>query len=184
MLHKNNVYYFIDKFDREEILKLDKNVNIIYRNYNNKLDEKLLIKIKNLCRVKKRKLFLANDLRSVLKLNLNGLYIPSFNKRFSIRNINRKKIEILGSAHNRKEIFIKEKQGVNKIFIAPVFMVSKKKYFLGTSRFNLLSKVTKKDVIALGGINKKNINKLRLLNCSGFASISYLKGILNNKNGK
>ena len=90
----------------------------------------------------------------------------------------------MGSAHNRREIFIKEKQGVSKIFIAPVFMVSKKKYFLGTSRFNLLSKVTKKDVIALGGINKKNINKLRLLNCSGFASISYLKGMLNNKNGK
>lgn len=184
MLHKNNVYYFIDKFNREEILKLDKNINVIYRNYNSKLDEKLLIKIKNLCKFQKRKLFLANDLKTVLKLNLNGLYIPSFNQMFLIKGVNRKKIEILGSAHNQREIFIKERQGVNKIFIAPVFTVSKKKYFLGTSRFNLLSKVTKKGVIALGGINKKNINKLKLLNCCGFASISYLKDMINNKNGK
>ena len=87
----------------------------------------------------------------------------------------RKNFTILGSAHNLKEIKIKEKQGVNSIFLSPVFEVSKKKNFLGIYRFNILSKLTKKRVIALGGINKKNINKLKLLKCDGFGSISYIK---------
>ena len=29
--------------------------------------------------------------------------------------------------------------------------------------------------IALGGINQKNIKKLKLLNCEGFAGISWIK---------
>ncbi len=89
--------------------------------------------------------------------------------------------EILGSAHNFKEIKTKEKQGVSKLFIAPVFKVKKKNYHLNIIKFNLLSRNTKKELIALGGINKMNIKKLKLLNCSGFGSISYLKEIFINE---
>ena len=180
MFHTKNVYYFIDKFDRDEILKLDKNVNIIFRNYNEKLDEKIIIKIRNTCKTSKRKFYIANNLKYALKLNLDGVYIPAFNKELSPKYLNQKKFEVLGSAHNKQEIFIKEKQGVNIIFISPVFRVKKKKYFLDTIKFNLLTKLTKKKVIALGGINKNNINKIKLLNCSGFASISYLKDKVKN----
>tara|TARA_B100000242_G_C43035218_1_gene482615 strand:+ start:1130 stop:1465 length:336 start_codon:yes stop_codon:yes gene_type:complete len=107
---------------------------------------------------------------------LDGVYIPSFNQKLIKKYTHKKNFEILGSAHNQREIYIKEKQGVNKIFLSPVFMVKKRKNFLGVTKFNLLRKYTKKKVIALGGINKKNINQIKLLNCSGFASISYLKG--------
>ena len=30
-------------------------------------------------------------------------------------------------------------------------------------------------IVALGGINKNNLNKLKLLNCIGFAGISYFE---------
>ena len=38
-----------------------------------------------------------------------------------------------------------------------------------------LSQLTSKKLIALGGINRSNIQKLSLLNIYGFASISFLK---------
>jgi len=51
--------------------------------------------------------------------------------------------------------------------------VKKKTEFLDVCKFNILSKMTKKKIIALGGINKENIRKIKMMNCSGFAGISY-----------
>ena len=68
---------------------------------------------------------------------------------------------------------IKKKQKVDLIFISPIFKVKKKTEFLDICRFNILSKTSKKNVIALGGINKQNIKKIKMVNCSGFAGISY-----------
>ena len=84
-----------------------------------------------------------------------------------------KRLKIIGSAHNVREIMIKKKQKVDLIFISPIFKVKKKTDFLDIYRFNILSKKTRKRVIALGGINKQNIKKIKIVNCSGFAGISY-----------
>src|SRR5210317_1858569 len=112
MMHLSNLYYFIDKFDSHEILKLNKKINIIYRNYKKKYNANDVKKIKNLCKISKRKFYLANDVNLVLKFKLDGLYIPSFNKSLAIKYIQNKNFEILGSAHNFKEIFIKKKKGI------------------------------------------------------------------------
>ena len=82
---------------------------------------------------------------------------------------------MLGSAHNIKEIRIKEKQGAKIIFLSPIFRINKTNKFLGPSKFNMLSQMTTKKSIALGGINKTNIRKLLLVNAYGFASISFFK---------
>ena len=79
----------------------------------------------------------------------------------------------MGSAHNLKEIKIKELQKVKSIFISSLF--KKNKNYLGMNKFNILKKYTKKDIVALGGISEGNIRKLRLTNISGFAGISYFK---------
>ena len=84
-----------------------------------------------------------------------------------------KRLKIIGSAHNIREIMIKKKQKVDLIFISPIFKVRKKTEFLNVCKFNTLSKISKKKVIALGGIDKKNIKKIKMVNCSGFAGISY-----------
>jgi len=44
---------------------------------------------------------------------------------------------------------------------------------LGLYRFLNLEKLTKNNIIALGGINESNIKMLSLTNCVGFAGISY-----------
>ena len=59
------------------------------------------------------------------------------------------------------------------IFLSSLF--KKNKNFLGVNRFKLLSKLTNKKVIALGGVSAKNFKKLKLLNCYGFAGISFFE---------
>ena len=85
----------------------------------------------------------------------------------------KKNFKIIGSAHNIKEIKIKEIQNVNRIFISSLF--KKNKNYPGINKFKLISKLTRKKVVALGGISKKNLNTLRLLNNSEFAGISYFE---------
>ena len=87
----------------------------------------------------------------------------------------RKNFLIIGSAHSIKEIKIKERQGVKLIFLSPVFKINKSNKFLDIIKFNLIALNTNIKIIALGGINKKNINKLNILNKYGFAGISYFK---------
>ena len=109
-------------------------------------------------------------------MNLDGIYIPSFNKDLKINYFSKKKnFYLLGSAHNIKEIRQKEMQNVDYIFLSPIFLTKKSKNYLGTYKFNSLVKQTKKKVICLGGIKKKNLNKIKLLNTYGFSSISLFK---------
>jgi thiamine-phosphate pyrophosphorylase len=170
------IYYFIDKFNSEEIKKLDKKISLIFRDYTQKYNIDTINNIKKLCDKHKRKLYISNDLKLAKKLRLNGVYIPSFNKLDNFRNLNVKNgFEILGSAHNQVEMKNKEKQGCNQIFISPIFKTNKSKFFLNTVRFNLIAKGSNRSIIALGGINSKNFNKLKAIFCDGFASISWIK---------
>jgi len=166
-----NKYYFINKFDKSHIDKQDKKTAIIFRNYDQKLNEKLIIKIKNYCKKKGNKFLLSNNIKIALKLKLDGAYIPSFNKNTKHLSYSlTKKFIILGSAHNIYEINTKELQNVNAIFLSSIF--KKNKNYLGINKFRLLSRLTNKKVIALGGISNKNLKKLKLVNCFGFAGIS------------
>ena len=129
------------------------------------------------CKVKRIKFYISNNIKLAIKLGLDGAYIPSFNKKI-IQNIylKRKDFSIIGSAHNLVEIRIKEIQGVDKIFLSPIFN-TKEKTGLGIIKFNNLSSYSKTNIIALGGINKSNINKLKLTKVDGFASISYIDNL-------
>ena len=168
-------YYFINKFDTNNIDKQDKQTTIIYRNYTNKtLDESLILKIKKYCKKKSIKFYISNNIKLAIKLDLDGAYIPSFNK--SLKHLAysyKKKFGIIGSAHNLKEIRTKEIQNVEKIFLSSLF--KKNKNFLGINKFKLLSKLTRKRIVVLGGISKENIKKLSLLKKYDFAGISYFE---------
>tara|TARA_B100000965_G_scaffold322417_1_gene283931 strand:+ start:617 stop:1147 length:531 start_codon:yes stop_codon:yes gene_type:complete len=168
-------YYFINKFDSNIINQQDKQTIIIYRNYKLKKVNKLLIlKLKKFCKEGGKKFYLSNDIKLAIKLDLDGVYLPSFNKNLNHLSYSlKKKFQIVGSAHNLKEIKNKENQKVKRIFLSSLF--KKNKNFLGINRFKLLSSLTKKKVVVLGGISKSNIKQLKLLNFSGFAGISYFE---------
>ena len=168
-------YYFINKFDTNIIDKQDKQTIIIYRNYTDDIGNKeQILKIKNYCKKKLIKFYLSNNIKLALKMKLDGAYIPAFNK--DIKHLSyslNKKFKIVGSAHNLKEIRIKETQKVEKIFLSSLF--KKNKNFLGINRFKSLSSLSKKKIVVLGGISKNNIKKINLLKQTDFAGISYFE---------
>tara|TARA_B100000795_G_scaffold130441_1_gene97339 strand:+ start:2494 stop:3036 length:543 start_codon:yes stop_codon:yes gene_type:complete len=169
-----NKYYFINKFDQSHLDKQDKDTTIIYRNYNQKYDKKLILRLKNYCRQKGNKFLLSNNLKLSIALNLDGAYIPSFNKGTKHLSYSFKKNFILvGSAHNIYEMRTKELQKIEVIFLSSLF--KKNKNYLGINKFKLLSFLCKKNIVALGGISTTNIQKLNLVNCSGFAGISFFE---------
>ena len=166
-------YYFINKFDTNLLKKQDKDTILIYRNYINfNLND--VIKLKAYSKKRNFKFLLSNHIKLALKLKLNGAYLPSFNHDTKHLSYSKpKKFMIIGSAHNHKEIKIKEKQKAQTIFLSSIF--KKNKNYLGLNKFKLISKNSKNKIIALGGINKENFKSLKLTNCLGFAGISYFE---------
>ena len=169
-----NKYYFIKEFDQSHIDKQDKKTIIIFRNYDDAIDEKLILTIKNYCKKRQNKFLISNNVKLAIKLNLDGVYIPSFNKdkkhlSYSFKN----NFVILGSAHSIYEMRIKELQSVSAIFLSSIF--KKNKNYLGINKFKSLSHLTNKPLIALGGISNNNIKKLNLTNCHGFAGITFFE---------
>tara|TARA_B100000795_G_scaffold73864_1_gene52272 strand:- start:2301 stop:2843 length:543 start_codon:yes stop_codon:yes gene_type:complete len=169
-----NKYYFINKFEKSHIDKQDKGTTIIYRNYKQKPDKQLILSLKNYCKKKGNKFLLSNNVKLAISLNLNGAYIPSFNKdKKHLSYSYKKNFILLGSAHNIYEMRTKELQNIKDIFLSSIF--KKNKNYLGIHRFKLFSLLTKKRFIALGGVQPNNLKKLKLTNCLGFAGISFFE---------
>ena len=174
-MHKDIKYYFINKFETNNIDKQDRETIVIYRNYSSEqTNDNIIIKIKNYCKKRGIKFYLSNNIKLAIKLNLDGAYIPSFNKNtIHLAYSLKKNFKIVGSAHNLREIRIKEIQKVEKIFLSSLF--KKNKNYLGINKFKLLSKLTKKEIVVLGGISVKKLKKLKILNQTKFAGISYFE---------
>jgi len=110
---------------------------------------------------------------ALLKISENDNLLKAVSKLVS--DLLPKNFEILGSAHDFKEIQIKKKQGCKEIFLSPLFYNNKKKKILNIHNFNKLIIDRKLNYIALGGINEKNYKKIGLTKSSGFAAINWIK---------
>ena len=175
-MHKLNFkkYYFISEYDTNLIKHQDKETNIIYRNYKDEIDIHKLIILRDFCKKKGCNFFLSNNIKLAIKLNLDGAYLPSFNRNFNhLAYTFKKKFIILGSAHTLQELNIKKLQTVKFFFISSLF--KKNKNYLGIYKFKFFENFTKKRLVALGGINEKNIKKLGLLDIYGYAGISFFQ---------
>ena len=171
-----NVFLFIDKFDLKNLSLLNKNIDIIYRNYETKANKDTLLLIKRFCQKSKRKFYISNDIKQAIQLNIDGVYIPSFNNQINYSKVNKtKSFDIIGSAHNKKEISIKKAQNCRLIFLSPLFKSKKSEKFLNIVKYNLTILNEKKKFIALGGINETNIKKVYLTKSVGFAGIHWIK---------
>jgi len=156
--------------------KLSKNINIIYRNYKKNINISTLISIRNYCKKSKINFFISNNVNLAVKYQLDGVYIPAFNKQINyVKFLLPINFKIIGSAHNNREILIKEKQGCSVIFLSPIFKVKKKNYFLNIIKFNLLTLNKKTKFDDLGCNKNKYLIKLNLLNICEYAGISYLQ---------
>ena len=125
------IYYFIDEYNIDELTNLEKNIDLIFRNYNKELKIDEIKSIQKFCKNDKRNLYLSNDVKLALKLGLSGVYIPSFNNslNFASKHSLPDKFEIIGSAHNVNEIRVKKLQKCSKIFLSPIFKSKKNRSF-------------------------------------------------------
>ena len=177
MMHIKNLkkYYFIDKFDYSHLINLDKNISFIWRNKDKDTLFKTLVDLSNFCKINNRKFYISDNFNLANKINANGLYISSTNRNLAHKSAPlQKKFKILGSAHNLREIKIKELQNVDEIFLSPLFKDKGNKQ-LNIYRYLNLKNFTNMRDVSLGGINYKNIKKLKLINPYGFAGISYFE---------
>jgi thiamine-phosphate pyrophosphorylase len=172
-----NIYCYVNNYNLSDLSKLSRNINIIYRNYENIDHTNNLLKLKLFCKKNGNNLFMSNNVKLSIKFGLNGVYIPSFNNKLNYCSIYNFpiKFKIIGSAHNFKEIRIKSKQGCKEICLSPLFKINKSKNFLGIIKFNLLTLDIRSNFIALGGIHKKNYKMIKLVKTIGFASESWAK---------
>ena len=177
MVHINNLkkYYFINEFNYTHLIDLNKNISFIWRNKDKETPIETLIKLRDFCKKNQRRFYISNDINLAKKLNADGLYISSTNRNLTFKSISyKKKFKILGSAHNFKEIKVKELQNVSEIFLSPLFK-DKKNQRLDIYKYLNLKRSTIMRDISLGGISYKNIKKLRLIKPYGFAGISFFE---------
>ena len=177
MMHIKNLkkYYFIDKFEYSNLINKNKNISFIWRNKDKETSIDTLIKLRDFCKKNQRRFYISNDIKLARKLNADGVYISSSNKNLNLKTTNlKKRFRILGSAHNLKEIKIKELQKTEEIFLSPLFK-KKTNQQLNIFRYLKLRATTKMNDISLGGINNKNLKKLNMIKPFGFAGISYFE---------
>ena len=179
MFTKKFIYFLlienIKDIDLKNI-KIRNKFSIIYRN-NNKTDNlSELLKFRRQCKLKAIKFYIANNNALAVALNSDGIYLSSFNKKLNVLSFKKKNFEIIGSAHNFKEITLKKKQGCSFILFSKLFRVDydKKTPWLGILKFNNFSKISK-NLIPLGGIKSENLNNLKNVFCEGFAILSEVK---------
>ena len=170
---KKSYLYFIVDYPGEVNLDYVRNIGailILRKPENSSLNE--LKKFQTECSRRGISLYIGNSVKFLFQLKINKFYISAHNKRqFNhLKRINTK-IDIIGSAHNICEINEKIRQGCRSILLSRLFKTNykNKKGCLGTIKFNLLTRKVSTNFVALGGINEKNFNQLKILNITGFA---------------
>ena len=172
-------YYLIIESIKDINLKNIKKRNkfvVIYRNHKNLEKRENIFKFRKLCKLKSIEFYVANNIKLAVSLNSDGLYLSAFNKSYRPLSIKKSNFKLIGSAHNKKEIFLKIKQGCDLILLSKLFMVNydKQSNFLDIIKFNNFLNFNR-NLIPLGGIKLDNLNKLKNINCKGIAIMSEIK---------
>ncbi len=170
-------YFFIIESIKDINLKNIKNFGKFSIIYRNKISENInKLRIFRLdCKSKRIPLLVANNIELMREIKADGLYISAHNKKLNFGYF-KKDLEIVGGAHNIKEIKQKKFQGCSEILLSRLFETSYKykKGSLGVVKFNLFSKLIRTSLTPLGGINLKNLNKLKNVDCENIAVSSLI----------
>ena len=161
--------------DLKKIKKFNKFI-IIYRSKNQSEDLIKLKKFRKNCELRKVQFFVANNTKLAMYLKADGIYLSANNNNFEALHLKRLNFKLIGSAHNIKEIKLKNDQGCKEILFSKLFKVDyeKKSNFLGVVKFNKYL-LFSNNLIPLGGIKENNLNSLRSIKCIGFAMLTEIK---------
>ncbi len=176
-----NKKYFLIIEDIKDIdlnkIKTPNKFIIIYRASRKLRNICHLMNFRKTCRAKKIQFFVSNNFKLMINLNADGLYISAYNKDLRINKFKNTKFQIIGSAHNIKELQIKRQQGCTKFIFSRLFKTNYKSKlsFIGVVKFNLFKLSRKENLVPLGGIRLENLNKMKLVNSDAFVLMSEVK---------
>jgi thiamine-phosphate pyrophosphorylase len=165
--------HYLNNIIKKNLRKF-KNVSIVYDTQENSFNLNEFLKIKEFCKKEKIKIYFLDNIKLAIKLRVDGLFITSQNKR--IYQPYKKSFKFIGAAHNQREFYFKIYQKCEYLFLSPIFYNSKysNNEILKTTRFNLITLNWKKKLIALGGINSKNLKKIYLTRSCGVGFVSWI----------
>ena len=175
---KKEYFFIITNTDDINLncIKRNNKFNIIYRNQAAISDLPKVKSFRDKCKLKRIKFFVANNIRNAVLLKADGIYLSANNKKLVYLNLTKLGFNLIGGAHNYKEIYQKQNQGCHKIIVSQLFKVSNKPSgkVYGIVKFNNF-RFFYKNTIPLGGIKSHNINKLKMLNSEAFTIMSEVK---------
>lgn len=178
-------WFFFDPSLKDSIKVFNNITNktgIIFLNKNYLSENKLLKKIQkfiSICKKKKIIFFIYSSVYLALKYKAKGVYIPikdnciNFYSRSYIQK--NKKLQIITSCHNKKEIILSKKMNYNFIFISPAYKTNTHKEFVPHSPVNFINLCynCSSNIFALGGVTRKNVTRLKNKYLKGFGAITY-----------
>jgi thiamine-phosphate pyrophosphorylase len=165
-----------NKLIEEKIVKFN-DINIIINIDDN--DKKSIKNENNIIKfAKKNKIpfLIKNNIKKCFKFNSAGIYIDATNKKIIKTQLFKRKFIIIGTAHNQLEYYFKKRQNCKIIALSPIFHNPKFSInkILGATKFNLVSRIWKTDLCALGGVNESNIKKIKITKASAIAFQRYI----------
>ena len=109
---KNNYYFIIESIKDIDLKKLKNfsKINIVYR-YKNIEDIEKLKNFRKACLNKNIKFIVSNNIKLMILLKADGLYISAHNKNLNIVKYKHLNYKIIGGAHSIYEINLKKQQG-------------------------------------------------------------------------
>ena len=167
-------YVFLEQIDditKRNLLNF-RSINIIINiDDQNEKNEKHKVSIIKFAKKNKIPFLVKNNFQKCVKYKANGIYIEANNKTVLKPMLLIKDFIVVGSAHNQLEYRKKVNQNCKLIMLSPLFKNEKysNNKVLNTIKFNQIKRGWKIDVCALGGINLKNLKKIKLTNCKAFA---------------
>jgi thiamine monophosphate synthase len=174
--NKLDYYIFIEELNKRII----KNIIKLKRH---KLKVSIIIISKNIsiisafAKANKIPFYITDNIKSAIKYNAQGIFLNSKNKILRNNIKETTKLEVIGSAHNQFEYYIKKSQNCSTIMLSPIFYNQKYSHnkILNPLKFNLITQYWKSKICALGGINNKNIKLINLTKSKSLAIKSLIK---------
>jgi thiamine-phosphate pyrophosphorylase len=179
-VYQKKLKYYVFLEDINNIIKVNllkfKNINVIIDKKPD-INQKNITTIIQFCKTHRIPFFLKDNYNQCIKYGSSGIFISSDNRSSIKPTLLKKKFQILGSVHNQLEYSQKIRQSCKLFFLSPLFY--NKKYsennILGIIKFNLITNQWRGKISALGGINYKNIKRVRMLKVYSVGFKNFIK---------
>ena len=154
------------------VRRLPRGSGVIFRHYSLEQGERkrLFTRLRSICRRRGHLLFLSDDHVEAVRWHADGLHDRRRTKR------GKRGLLVSMPVHNLKELAQANRAGADLVFISPVYATASHpgKRPLGVMRFGQLARLSRRKVIALGGMNRARAQMFGKQVVYGWAGVSAL----------